>query len=124
MSNIRQDSIYKVWKFKTVKPVKDSSGVLKEGSIKNYDLWDLTKKGTLSYTVTDSPGTIHSVPYQMINNAIVLQLPNNENNLAVRFKITELTSDKLKLIVHVTYTIKGKTRDEDIIELIFEAKDK
>lgn len=85
---------------------------------------DLTKKDTLSYTIKDSAGVTHSIKYKMINNAIVLQFPNNENNIAFQFKISELATDKLKLILHVIYTKKEVTKDEDIIVLVFEAAGK
>lgn len=70
----------------------------------------------------DSLTVVRSIPYKIINKAIVLQFPDNKNNVEVRFKISELTSDMLKLILHETYTIKEKMKDEDIVELIFEAQ--
>jgi len=130
ITNANQDSIYKIWKFKNAELVKDTSSVLKTVDIEKYDLWDLTKKGTLSYTVTDSPGVTHSQPYKLLKNAIVFQFPNSENKFVVKFKITKLTSEELILILHVTYTIvdktyagKEKNRDEDLLELSFEAVD-
>ncbi|HEY4195822.1 MAG TPA: hypothetical protein VGM63_09830, partial [Mucilaginibacter sp.] len=61
---------------------------------------------------------------KIINNTLLLKVPDNEQNLAVRFKITELTDVELKLTMHVTCTIKGKTIDEDIIGLVFESNSK
>ena len=100
--------------------MKDPNGTLRTVAIDNYDLWDLTKKDTLSYSIKDSIGVIHSIGYKMINNALVLQFPDKKNNVAVQFKIAELTADKLKVILHVTYTMKEAIKDEDIIALIFE----
>ena len=103
------DSLHKVWKFKTAELVKDPSGALRTVNIENYDIWDLTKKDVLTYSIKDSVGVTHSIAYKMSNNAMVLQFPNNENNAVVQFKISELTSNRLKVILHVTYTIKDVT---------------
>ena len=123
------DSLHKIWKFKTVELIEDPSGAMRTVNIENYELWDLTKKDTLTYSLKDSIGVSHSVRYKIVDNAMVLQFPNNENNMVVQFKIADLTSDRLKVILHVTYTIKdptytlkNKNRDDDLIELIFEAK--
>jgi len=115
------DSLHKIWKFRKLEPVHGSNGGM--GSIENYDLWDLTKKAILSYTTKDPAGVTHSVRYKIVNSAIVLQFPNNENNVDVQFKISELTSNRLKVILHVTY-MKEVIKDEDLIELVFEAEGK
>ncbi len=94
------------------------------GSLENYDLWDLTKEDTLSYTIKDSIGVAHSVGYKIVNNATVLQFPDNENNVAVQFKISKLTADELKLILLISYTYEGKIKDEDVIILVFEVENK
>src|SRR5476649_891312 len=107
------DSFHKIWKFIKVEPIKDIGGDMI--TVENYDLWDLKKKDTLSYTLKDSVGVIHSISYKLINNAIVLQSPNKESNVAVQYKIAELTSDTLKLILHVTYKEKEKTKEQDLI---------
>lgn len=91
-------------------------------SIENYDLWDLTKRDTLKYTLKDSLNVTHSIPYRIVDNGILLQLPKNEQNIVLLFKIAELNADELKLVMHVTYTQKGKTKSEDIVKLIFEPK--
>lgn len=120
VKTISIDSIHKIWKLRKVELMKDPNGTLRTVAIDNYDLWDLTKKDTLSYSIKDSIGVIHSIGYKMINNALVLQFPDKKNNVAVQFKIAELTADKLKVILHVTYTMKEAIKDEDIIALIFE----
>jgi len=119
-NKFKQYSLHKIWKFKNVELIKDPTGALSSVAIDNYDLWDLTKKDTLIYSIKDSVGITHSIAYKIVNNAIVLQFPNNGNNILVKFKISELTADKLKLTFHVTYFSKGKNKDEDILELFFD----
>jgi len=131
-----QDSIYKLWKFKKVEPPQNYGGGMV--SIDKYDLWDLTKKGILSYSLVDSPAVFHAIPYKLINNAIVLQIPDKQSKADdvqsktgyvqfktgdVQYKIKELTSTELKLIIHVTFNDQGKIQDFDMIELVFEAKE-
>jgi hypothetical protein len=60
-------------------------------------------------------GVIHSIKYKMVNNAIVLPLPNHKNNTDVQFKISKLTADELKLFPYITYTYESKIKDEDVI---------
>ena len=115
-----QGSLYKIWKFKKIELIKDPTGRLSSVATENYDLWDLTKKDTLIYSIKDSAGVTHSASYKIVDNAIVLQFPNNENNTLVKFKISELTANKLKLTLHVTYFYEGKSRDKDIFELFFD----
>jgi len=122
-----QDSIYKVWRFTGVDFVK-SSGTAEfscpiDIDMNNYDIWDLTKKGELRYSITDTPGVFHSAPYKLINNAITLQFPDKRNNIT-SFKIKQLTATTLKLIIHVTCTLGGKLVDRDVVELDFEAKNR
>lgn len=116
------DSLHKVWKFKTLEPVPGSKGGM--GSIEDYDLWDLTKMDTLSYTTKDSVGIFHSKRYKIINNAIVPQLPNNEGNNNFQFRISKLTGNLLKLILNITYNVNGVVKNEDVIILVFEAVNK
>lgn len=116
------DSLFKVWKFKTLEPASGNKGGM--GSIEDYDLWDLTKKDTLSYSTKDSVGVFHSRKYKIINNAIVPQLSNNEGNNNFRFKISELTANSMRLILNVIYTLNKVVKDEDVIVLVFEAANK
>jgi hypothetical protein len=115
-----QDSIYKLWKFKALKLLAVSKNGTSE--LDKFDLLDLTKKNIFTYHIIDSPGVVHSIPYKIINRAIVWQLPKNDDNLVVQFKIVDLTPEDLKLILHLTYTFEGETRDKDVAELSFEAK--
>jgi hypothetical protein len=133
--NSVQDSIYRIWKFKKIEiPKSYGSGM---GTIDKYDTWDLTKPGILSYTLADS-GVFHTMPYKIINNAIVLQFPDKPNNTEdvhsktsfvqlktgnVQYKIEELTTTELKLIMHLTFDDKGKIHDFDLVQLDFEAKE-
>lgn len=123
MQSIKQDSIYKIWKLKTLEPAPNFKGG-NMVAVEKYDLYDLTKKGTLRYTVADPAGVFHSQQYKLIDNAIVFQFPNSVNNFVIQFKIAELSSDELKLIMHMTYNDKGKLLDEDFVQLVFETKDK
>jgi hypothetical protein len=131
-----QDSIYRIWKFKKMEMPQDFKGGM---GIDKYDTWDLTKKNVLSYSVADSPTVVHSISYKLINNAIVLQLPDKQNNADeaqsktgyiqfktgdIQYKIKELTSTELKLIMHVKFNYEGKMHEADFVELDFEAKNK
>lgn len=83
--------------------------------------WDLTKRGVLRYSITDTPGVFHLLPYKLINNAITLQFQDKRNNVT-SFKIKQLTATALKLIIHVTCNVQGKPIDRDVVELDFEEK--
>jgi len=135
-SNFTSDSIYKVWKFKKIEIPKSYQGGM--GIIDNYDTWDLTKSGILSYNLVESPKVFHAASYKIIDNAIVLQFPDKPDNADdvpsktdyvqfktgdVLYKIKELTSTELKLIMHLTFNHEGKAHDFDLVQLDFEAKE-
>ena len=90
--------------------------------IDNYNTWDLTKRGVLRYSITDTPGLFHTVPYKLINNTITLQSPDKKDNV-IKFKIKQLTATTLQLIVNVTCNPGGKLIDRDLVELDFETKE-
>ena len=116
-----QGSIYRLWKFKKFElPPGFGAGM---GSIENYDLWDLRKKDVLSYSVADSPGVFHPIPYALINNAIVLKFPDKKDNADVQFKIKELTDKTLKVIIHIKFIEDGKMQDLDLIQMDFDVKE-
>jgi len=116
-----QDSIYKIWKFKKVEILQNFGGGM--FAIDKYNTWDLTKGGVLRYDVADSIGAFHEIPYKLIDNAIVLQLPDKTGYVDFRYKIKELTSTKLKVIMHIKFNDEGKIQDLDLVELDFEAKE-
>jgi hypothetical protein len=115
-----QDSIYRLWKFKKIELPQNFGGAM---GIDKYDLWDLRQKDVLNYSVTDSPGVFHAIPYKMINKAIVLQFPDKQNNVDVQFKIKELTATTLKVIMHVRFNQEGKILDKDVVQLDFKVED-
>ncbi|MBS1533012.1 MAG: hypothetical protein JSU01_22115 [Bacteroidetes bacterium] len=120
-----QDSIYRVWKFTGVDFVKSPATAEPtcptDIDLDNYGTWDLTNKGVLRYNFTDTPGVFHSVYYKLIDNAITLQYSDKRNSVT-SFKIKELTPKILKLIVHVTCDMGGKSIERDVVELDFEVK--
>jgi len=119
--NSARDSIYRIWKFNKVEILQNfDSGMF---AIDKYNTWDLTKGGVLRYDVADSLRAFHEVPYKLIDNAIVLQFPDKKADYDVRYKIKELTSTTLKVIMHITFNDEGKIHDLDLVELDFEAKD-
>ncbi|HEY4324460.1 MAG TPA: hypothetical protein VGN20_10755 [Mucilaginibacter sp.] len=90
-------------------------------SIEIFDVLDLTNKDTLTYSIVGSSEKKQSLPYKIIDNAIIIQ--NQSTNTHVEYRISELTTNELKLVIHATFQDKDSKKAEvDLVELTFESK--
>jgi len=123
-NEVAPDSLHKIWRFKSLKTLVN--GMF---SLPDIYLLDLRRKDSIFYIDKNGKQKYPTVAYKIIDNAIVIQtdykdsLQDKDNLVKVKFKISELTDTKLKLIVtRDSKKNEGKNIDDDMMELAFEAQ--
>ncbi|WP_394772479.1 hypothetical protein [Mucilaginibacter sp.] len=110
-------TIHKIWKFKSFKPLPRAG----MGGFDKIDILDLTNEKFLTSYPDRYKKESQQAAYEIVNNAIVIKIPDKESNMEL--KIKTLTTNTLTLIIRIFYksSTDGKRMGTDLLELSFEA---
>ncbi len=108
-------TIHKIWQFKSLNPLPGAG----MGGFEKFDILDLTNNKFLTIYPDRNKKELQQAAYEIVNNAIVIKIPDKETNM--EFKIKTLATNTLTLIVRIFIKSDGKQIGTDVLELLFEA---